>query len=109
VAPVGTGDDETVGVGDPVDVGSVPTPSLSHPTSKLHEVVIVGGGGAGIAVAARLRRAGGTDVAVVEPSDRHHYQPPWGLRNGTFGPPRQGHRRCRIDWCEFILPTCPAL
>ena len=33
-----------------------------------YQVVIVGGGSAGISVAARLRRAG-VDVAVVEPSD----------------------------------------
>lgn len=44
-----------------------------------HEVVIVGGGTAGISVAARLRRAGVADVAVVEPSDLHYYQPLWTL------------------------------
>jgi sulfide:quinone oxidoreductase len=36
-------------------------------------------GTAGISVAARLRRAGVADVAVVEPSDRHYYQPLWTL------------------------------
>jgi sulfide:quinone oxidoreductase len=46
---------------------------------RRHEVVIVGGGTAGISVAARLRRAGLTDVAVVEPSDVHYYQPLWTL------------------------------
>ena len=40
-----------------------------------HDVVIVGGGTAGISVAARLRRAGVADVAVVEPADLHYYQP----------------------------------
>ncbi len=45
-----------------------------------HQVVIVGGGTAGITVAARLRRARrGLDVAVIEPSDRHYYQPLWTL------------------------------
>ncbi|MFI7547431.1 FAD-dependent oxidoreductase [Actinoplanes sp. NPDC049599] len=44
-----------------------------------HDVVIVGGGTAGISVAARLRRAGVADVAVVEPSDVHYYQPLWTL------------------------------
>jgi sulfide:quinone oxidoreductase len=32
-------------------------------------VLIIGGGTAGITVAARLRRAGEHDVAVVEPSE----------------------------------------
>jgi sulfide:quinone oxidoreductase len=34
------------------------------------EVAIIGGGTAGITVAARLRRGGVDDIAVVEPSDR---------------------------------------
>ncbi|MGB2571667.1 FAD-dependent oxidoreductase [Micromonospora citrea] len=44
-----------------------------------HQVVIVGGGTAGISVAARLRRKGVTDVALIEPSDSHYYQPLWTL------------------------------
>jgi sulfide:quinone oxidoreductase len=44
-----------------------------------HRILIVGGGTAGITVAARLLRAGHTDIAVIEPSVRHHYQPMWTL------------------------------
>lgn len=44
-----------------------------------HQVLVVGGGTAGIATAARLRRAGVNDVAVLEPSDQHWYQPLWTL------------------------------
>ena len=44
-----------------------------------HRVVIVGGGTAGISVAARLRRPGIEDVVVVEPSSVHYYQPLWTL------------------------------
>ena len=44
-----------------------------------HQIVIVGGGTAGITVAARLARKGYTDVAVIEPSDKHYYQPLWTL------------------------------
>lgn len=47
-----------------------------------HQIVIVGGGTAGITVAARLRRKGYTDVAVIEPSDAHYYQPLWTLVGG---------------------------
>lgn len=42
-----------------------------------HRVVIVGGGTAGISVAARLRRAGVDDIAMVDPSETHYYQPLW--------------------------------
>lgn len=47
-----------------------------------HRVLIVGGGNAGISVAARLRRAGVEDIAVVEPSETHYYQPLWTLVGG---------------------------
>lgn len=39
------------------------------------EVVIIGGGNAGVSLAARLHRYGVKDVAVVEPEDHHLYQP----------------------------------
>ncbi len=44
--------------------------------------LIVGGGTAGIAVAARLRAAGQNDIALIEPSDKHYYQPLWTLVGG---------------------------
>ena len=46
-----------------------------------HQVVVVGGGSAGITVAARLTRGwfNKLDVAVIEPSDKHYYQPLWTL------------------------------
>ena len=44
---------------------------------------MVGGGSAGITVAARLRRAlGEVDIAILEPSERHFYQPLWTLAGG---------------------------
>jgi sulfide:quinone oxidoreductase len=44
-----------------------------------HQIVIVGGGTAGITVAAQLTRGwfNSRDVAVIEPSDKHYYQPLW--------------------------------
>lgn len=48
-----------------------------------HDVVIVGGGTAGLTVAARLLAAQpGLDVAVIEPSETHYYQPIWTLVGG---------------------------
>jgi sulfide:quinone oxidoreductase len=45
-------------------------------------VVIVGGGAAGISTAARLVSAGIKDIAVIEPSDTHYYQPFWTFVGG---------------------------
>ncbi len=47
-----------------------------------HNIVIIGGGTAGISVAARLVKKGYDDVAVIEPSDKHYYQPLWTLVGG---------------------------
>ncbi|WP_088287889.1 FAD/NAD(P)-binding oxidoreductase [Kineosporia sp. A_224] len=51
-------------------------------STSSHRVVIIGGGSAGVTVAARLRRAGVSDVAMVEPSQDHWYQPLWTLVGG---------------------------
>lgn len=48
--------------------------------SELHyPIVIAGGGTAGVTVAALLRNRGVTGIALVEPSDKHYYQPLWTL------------------------------
>ncbi|PWI45330.1 FAD/NAD(P)-binding oxidoreductase [Streptomyces sp. ICBB 8177] len=49
-------------------------------------VLVVGGGTAGITVAARLRRAGTTGVTLLEPSATHYYQPLWTLVGGGRAP-----------------------
>ena len=52
----------------------------------VYDVVIVGGGAGGIAVAASLlKRRPSTSVAIVEPSETHHYQAAFTLvGGGTF-------------------------
>ncbi|WP_194396129.1 NAD(P)/FAD-dependent oxidoreductase [Microbacterium atlanticum] len=40
-----------------------------------HQVLVIGGGNGGISVAARLRRQGVKDVAVIEPREQHLYKP----------------------------------
>lgn len=56
-------------------------------SSKIYDVVIVGGGSAGIAVAAALRkRQKHLGIALIEPSDTHYYQPGWTLVGGGVLP-----------------------
>jgi sulfide:quinone oxidoreductase len=48
-----------------------------------HEVVIIGGGAAGVAVASSLlARQPGLDIAIIDPADIHYYQPGWTLVGG---------------------------
>jgi len=51
---------------------------------KHHQVVIVGGGAGGITAAASLRRRGpaSLDIAIVEPAEKHWYQPAFTLVGG---------------------------
>jgi sulfide:quinone oxidoreductase len=48
-----------------------------------HQIVIVGGGAAGIAVASSLlKRRKSLDIAIIEPKDQHYYQPGWTMVGG---------------------------
>ena len=48
-----------------------------------HQIVIVGGGAGGIALASSLlKRNSKLDIAIIEPSDTHSYQPAWTLVGG---------------------------
>ena len=48
-----------------------------------YEILILGGGSAGLTVASQLAaRIGGQRIAIVEPSTRHYYQPLWTLVGG---------------------------
>lgn len=42
---------------------------------RRHDVLVIGGGNAGLSLAGRVRRDGCRDVAVVEPRSVHHYRP----------------------------------
>ncbi len=53
-----------------------------------HDIVIVGGGSAGIGLAASLlKRQSNLQIAIIEPSEQHYYQPAWTLVGaGEFNP-----------------------
>ena len=58
-----------------------------------HDIVIVGGGAAGISAAASLlRRRPGLDIVIVEPSDTHYYQPGFTLVGAGIFTPEQLRR-----------------
>jgi len=48
-----------------------------------YQVLIIGGGNAGISVAAHLlRRKPNLVLGIIEPNDKHYYQPAWTLVGG---------------------------
>ena len=54
--------------------------------NQRHQIVIVGGGNAGISVASQLlHKNHKLDIAIVDPADKHYYQPAWTLvGSGVF-------------------------
>lgn len=56
-------------------------------------ILIVGGGSAGITVAARLvKRISAQEIAIIEPSTKHYYQPLWTLVGGGIFPKERSER-----------------
>lgn len=51
-----------------------------------HDVVIIGAGAAGITTASRLKKSGISDIAIIDPSETHYYQPMWTLVGGGEAP-----------------------
>ena len=69
-----------------------------------HDVVIVGGGNAGISLAAKLRRMGCHDVAIVEPKQVHHYRPLLSYVGGgmaTMEDLTRAQTKCIPDGCTW--------
>lgn len=72
-----------------------------------YDIAVLGGGTAGITVAARLREADPTlRIAIVEPSDTHYYQPIWTLVGGGVVPREVSARPTAhyipegVDWLQ---------
>ena len=70
--------------------------------TKIHEVLIVGGGASGLATASSLRKRNPKlDITVIEPAEKHYYQPGWtmvgaGVFNSTV---------TNVVSIESIVPT----
>jgi sulfide:quinone oxidoreductase len=62
------------------------------PSSRKHRVVIIGAGTAGLSVAARLKRTGIDDIAILDPAVTHDYQPLWTLVGGGLAPVARSRR-----------------
>ncbi len=61
--------------------------------SEKTRIAIVGGGTAGITVAAQLLNSNASlDVTIIEPSERHYYQPLWTLVGGGIFPKEESER-----------------
>ncbi|MEY3866363.1 MAG: hypothetical protein RLZZ338_254 [Cyanobacteriota bacterium] len=62
---------------------SNPKVTQDRSRTQHHQIVIVGGGAAGITVASHLfNQARSLDIAIIEPSEKHYYQPGWTLVGG---------------------------
>ncbi len=58
-------------------------------TGIKHDILVIGGGAAGIATASSLlKRRPSLDIAIVEPAEEHFYQPGWTMVGaGVFEAP----------------------
>ena len=64
-----------------------------------HQILIVGGGAAGLAVASSLYKRNSTlDIAVVEPADKHYYQPGWTMVGAGVFDKTETYRDMNAVW-----------
>ena len=50
-----------------------------------YQIIIIGGENAGISVAAQLlAKSKSLEICIIEPNDKHYYQPAWTMVGGGF-------------------------
>ena len=70
--------------------------TLANKKSDVFDVVIAGGGAAGIGLAASLKaRDRSLNIAIIEPSEDHYYQPSWTLVGGGAFNVKNSRRRTK--------------
>ncbi len=72
---------------------------------KKHQIVIVGGGTGGISTAAHLIKDNPEklwDIAIIDPSEKHYYQPLWTLVGAGIFPKEESER----DEADYIPTGC---
>lgn len=75
--------DRLVGRAQKEDEVSAGKSNAKQHLSRVHDVLVVGGGAGGLAVTASLlKRRSSLNIAVIEPRDEHYYQPGWTLVGG---------------------------
>lgn len=81
-------------LGDRLDTASHSAQDSSgKASSRRFNIVIAGGGAAGLSTAASiLKRRPNVSVAIIEPSTSHYYQPGWTLVGGGVFTPEQTRR-----------------
>jgi len=76
------------------DVADTPTTTASRSPKASYDVVIVGGGAGGIATASSiLKRNPKLNVAIIEPTEEHYYQPGWTMVGGGIFTPQKTMRK----------------
>ncbi|MFK4837561.1 NAD(P)/FAD-dependent oxidoreductase [Microbacterium sp. ZW T2_14] len=76
-----------------------------------HQVVVIGGGNGGISVAARLRRSGVDDIAIIEPREQHLYKPLFShvaggtARAGITVRPQREVMPKGVEWIQDAVTT----
>ena len=84
----------------------------SAKSNKSHQIVIIGGGSAGIATAASLlKRKPSLDIAIIEPKEEHFYQPGWTMVGGGVFTPEKTRRAMKdlipnsVKWIKSSVST----
>ena len=67
--------------------------------TKSYQLLIVGGGAAGIATASSLKKRNPKlDICIIEPEDKHYYQPGWTMVGAGIFDKEETVREMRSVW-----------
>lgn len=67
------------------------------------QILIIGGGNAGISLASQLHKANHQlKITIIEPSDKHYYQPAWTLVGAGVYNPKDTEREMRSVMPDFV-------